>query len=114
MSVVTGNQPDGIPTWIDLGIPDLERAMAFYGALFGRDFEVGPPEAGRSTRCLLGGRRVAALVPNPDPQATTFEVADTDAVVARAAEGGGVPGPPRTSSTAAWPPSPTRSGPSSR
>jgi hypothetical protein len=29
MSVVTGNQPDGTPTWIDLGIPELERAMAF-------------------------------------------------------------------------------------
>ena len=28
MSLVTGNQPDGTPTWIDLGIPDLDRAMA--------------------------------------------------------------------------------------
>ena len=59
MSVVTENQPDGTPTWIDLGIPDLERAMAFYGALFGWEFEVGPPEMMRYTQCLLGGRRVA-------------------------------------------------------
>jgi uncharacterized protein len=29
MSLVTGNQPDGTPTWIDLAVPDLERAMAF-------------------------------------------------------------------------------------
>ena len=43
MSFVTENPPDGTPTWIDLGIPDLERAMAFYGALFGWEFEVGPP-----------------------------------------------------------------------
>ncbi len=27
MSLVTENQPDGTPTWIDLGIPDLDRAM---------------------------------------------------------------------------------------
>ncbi len=61
MSFVTENQPDGTPTWIDLGIPDLEGAMRFYGALFGWDFQVGPPETMRYTHCLLGGRRVAAL-----------------------------------------------------
>ena len=72
MSVVTENQPDGTPTWIDLGIPDLERAMAFYGAVFGWEFEVGPPETMRYTQCLLGGRRVAALAENPDPDATAF------------------------------------------
>lgn len=72
MSVVTANQPDGTPTWVDLGIPDLDRATAFYGALFGWDFEVGSPEAGHYTICLLRGRPAAALVPNHDPQATAF------------------------------------------
>ena len=66
MSLVTENQPDGTPTWIDLGIPDLDRAMAFYGALFGWEFDVGPPEFGRYTTCLLRGEPVAALMPNPD------------------------------------------------
>ena len=95
MSRVTGNQPDGTPTWIDLGIPDLERAMAFYGAVFGWDFEVGPPESGRYTQCLLGGRRVAALVPNPDPGAIAFwwnvylAAADCDATARRITEAGG-------------------------
>ena len=72
MSFVTENQPDGTPTWIDLGIPDLEPAMRFYGALFGWDFQVGPPETMRYTRCLLGGRPVAALAENPDPEASRF------------------------------------------
>ena len=27
MSYVTSNQPNGTPTWVDLGIPDLERAL---------------------------------------------------------------------------------------
>jgi predicted enzyme related to lactoylglutathione lyase len=69
--IVTGNQPDGTPTWVDLGIPDLDRAMAFYGSLFGWEFQVGPPDAPASA------------------WATTFEVADTDAVVERAVAGGG-------------------------
>jgi hypothetical protein len=30
---VTSDQPDGTPTWIDLAIPDLDRAVAFYPAL---------------------------------------------------------------------------------
>jgi hypothetical protein len=95
MSFVTENQPDGTPTWIDLGIPDLEGAMAFYGSLFGWDFEVGPPEQMRYTRCLLGGRVVAALAENPDPEATDFwwnpylATADCDATARRVAEAGG-------------------------
>jgi uncharacterized protein len=95
MSLVTENQPDGTPTWIDLGIPDLDRAMAFYGALFGWEFEVGPPERMRYTHCLLGGRRVAALAEHPDPQATAFwwsmylATGDCDATMRRVTDHGG-------------------------
>jgi hypothetical protein len=94
MAHVTRNQPDGTPTWIDLGIPDLERAMRFYGALFGWEFEVGPEEYGRYTTCLLDGRRAAALAPNPDPAATRFwwsvhlAADDVDATVIRAVDAG--------------------------
>ena len=63
MSYVTTNQPDGTPTWIDLGIPDLDRAKAFYGAVFGWEFDVGRTGAGRYTMCLLNGRPVAAIMP---------------------------------------------------
>jgi predicted enzyme related to lactoylglutathione lyase len=38
MSQVTQNQPLGTPTWIDLGIADLERAKDFYGSLFAWEF----------------------------------------------------------------------------
>jgi uncharacterized protein len=95
MSHVTQNQPEGTPTWIDLGIPDLERAMVFYGALFGWEFEIGPEEYGRYTMCLLDGRRAAALMPNPDPAATEFwwnvylATDDVDATIARSANAGG-------------------------
>jgi uncharacterized protein len=95
MSIVTENQPDGTPTWLDLGIPDLDRAMEFYGALFGWDFEVGPAEAGHYTTCRSGGLRVAALAETLDPGATKFwwnvylATADCDATVAAVRAAGG-------------------------
>jgi uncharacterized protein len=95
MSLVTENQPDGTPTWIDLAIPDLERAMGFYGALFGWEFQVGVPETMHYTHCLLGSRRVAALAQNPDPAATAFwwnlylATADCDVTAKRVTDAGG-------------------------
>jgi predicted enzyme related to lactoylglutathione lyase len=95
MSYVTANQPEGTPTWIDLGIPDLDRALEFYGAVFDWEFEVGPEEYGRYTLCLLDGRRAAGIAPNPDPNATEFwwnvylATDDCDAAAARVTAAGG-------------------------
>jgi len=95
MSHVNENQPDGTPTWIDLRVPDLERAMGFYGPLFGWEFEVGPAETGRSATCLLGGRRVAAIEQHPDPDAARrwwnvyLATADCDRTAERVSEAGG-------------------------
>src|SRR5688500_16339757 len=69
---VDTNQPLGTPTWIDLGVPDLDRALAFYGAVLGWEFDVGPEEYGRYTTCLLRGRRVAALSGQSEPGAGCF------------------------------------------
>ncbi|MGW7575831.1 VOC family protein [Streptomyces sp. NPDC054765] len=63
MSNVSSNQPLGTPTWIDLGVPDLDRAMEFYRALFGWEYEERSAATGPFTLCLLRGRRVAALRP---------------------------------------------------
>lgn len=95
MPELTTTQPPGTPTWIDLGIPDLDRAMDFYGTLFGWEFDVGPRETGHYTTCLLRGKPVAAMMPNPDPEATAFwwsvyfATADCDATSARAERAGG-------------------------
>ena len=95
MSDVTENQPDGTPTWIDLGVPDLDRAMAFYGSLFGWEFETGPAAAGHYTTCLLRGRRVAAIAQDPDPGATRrwwtvyLATADCDTTARRVTDAGG-------------------------
>jgi predicted enzyme related to lactoylglutathione lyase len=91
---VDTNQPLGTPTWIDLGVPDLDRALAFYGALFGWEFEIGPEEFGRYTMCRLRGRRVAAISAMFDPSARPFwnvylATDDCDGTAARAREAGG-------------------------
>jgi predicted enzyme related to lactoylglutathione lyase len=93
MSHVTENQPDGTPTWIDLGVPDLDRAMAFYGSLFGWEFDTAA--TGRSTTCLLHGHRVAAIAQDPDPHASRrwwnvyLATADCDATARRVTDAGG-------------------------
>jgi uncharacterized protein len=92
---VDTNQPLGTPTWIDLGVPDLDRAMEFYGAVFGWEFDVGPAEYGRYTSCLLRGRRVAALSAMYEPGAGCFwnvylATPDCDRTAERARAAGGV------------------------
>ena len=95
MSRIDSPQPLGTPTWIDLGIPDLDRAMEFYGAVFGWDFEVGPEETGRYTMCRRDGRAVAAIMPNQDPAASDFwwqvylATDDCDATAKRVTDAGG-------------------------
>jgi predicted enzyme related to lactoylglutathione lyase len=66
---LTESAPAGTPNWIDLGIPDLERAKDFYGALFGWDFQDYGAEAGHYHGCLLRGESVAGLMQLPEPAA---------------------------------------------
>jgi len=62
MSEKTSYQP-GQPMWVDLGSPDLDASIAFYGALFGWTAERGPEEFGGYTTFLLDGKKVAGLMP---------------------------------------------------
>jgi predicted enzyme related to lactoylglutathione lyase len=51
----------GTPCWVDLGTTDPEAARAFYAAVFGWDYDVGPPEAGEYTVATVRGKPVAGL-----------------------------------------------------
>jgi predicted enzyme related to lactoylglutathione lyase len=91
---VDTNQPLGTPTWIELGVPDLDRALEFYGAAFGWEFAGGPQQYGGFTFCLLRGRPVAAVFLSEDPTAPSAWVVhlatpDCDATVERARRAGG-------------------------
>jgi uncharacterized protein len=58
----------GVPCWIDTSQPDQEAAVAFYGGLFGWDFEnVMPPGAGgKYFIARLRGGDVAAVGGQPE------------------------------------------------
>ena len=88
------NYENGAPSWIDMGSPDLEKAKAFYGTLFGWSLQVGPPEAGGYTIAEIGGRTVAGLGPQMNPAAppswlTYVNVDDADATAAKVTGAGG-------------------------
>jgi predicted enzyme related to lactoylglutathione lyase len=83
--------PDGTFCWVDLGAADLAGAKAFYGGLFGWEFEAGPAgEHGGYTTCRLRGRDVAGLYEQVEGRApgwgSYISVSDVDRVTARAAE----------------------------
>jgi predicted enzyme related to lactoylglutathione lyase len=60
--------PQGVPCWIDTSQPDPEAAVAFYGGLFGWDFEdaMPPGSAGKYFIARLRGGDVAAVSSQPE------------------------------------------------
>jgi predicted enzyme related to lactoylglutathione lyase len=85
---------DGVPSWVDMGSPDLAQAKAFYGGLLGWDCPEGPPEAGGYSVCERRGKTVAGLGPqmNPDfPAAwmTYVNVDSADETIAKVKANGG-------------------------
>ncbi len=85
----------GTPCWVDLGTPDIEAAVAFYGGLFGWD--VPEPENAEQTggyrQAMLRGKPVAGMMPlmqegQPPAWSNYVSVADADATVAKAKQAG--------------------------
>jgi predicted enzyme related to lactoylglutathione lyase len=66
----------GVPCWVDTSQPDPEKAVEFYGGLFGWEFEdVMPPEApGKYFMGRIRGGDVAAVgsIPEGAPQMATW------------------------------------------
>ncbi|GAA3977968.1 VOC family protein [Actinomadura viridis] len=94
MTHMTTNAPTGTPNWLDLGIPDMERAKEFYGALFGWEFQDYGAEMGHYHSCLLRGEPVAGMMPNPEAGAkywwgVYFATDDCDGTVKRVTDSGG-------------------------
>jgi predicted enzyme related to lactoylglutathione lyase len=79
--------PEGTPCWIDLAVDDRERAIAFYGGLFGWEVD-------EDGTCRVDGRRVAGIGAKQRPDQptawTTYLAADdVDEVASRITEAGG-------------------------
>src|SRR4051812_28572686 len=87
----------GVPCWIDTNQPDPEAAVAFYGDLFGWEFEdVYPPESpGRYYVAFMRGGEVAAVgsqregAPRDTAWNTYVWVADADETAAKVRAAGG-------------------------
>lgn len=62
---------NGVPSWVDMGSADVDKAKAFYSGLFGWDCPEGDPEAGGYSVCTLRGKTVAGLSPSMDPNMPT-------------------------------------------
>ncbi|GAA2541025.1 VOC family protein [Pseudonocardia hydrocarbonoxydans] len=85
--------PAGTPCWVDLAVPDLPAATAFYGAVLGWEFVDTGEEFGHYTLAQVGGRSAAAIAPvQPgQPSGSTLYLAsdDVDATAKLVAEHGG-------------------------
>jgi predicted enzyme related to lactoylglutathione lyase len=72
--------PNGTPCWVDLGIPDIEAAKAFYAPVLGWTFSGGGPDVGGYTNCEVGGLQAAGLgplmAPDEQPRWTTYFATD--------------------------------------
>jgi hypothetical protein len=87
----------GVPCWVDTSQPDPEVAIAFYGGLFGWDFEdaMPPGSAGKYFIARLRGGDVAAVGSQPQgaPRRAVWNtyvwVESADAVVSKVIGAGG-------------------------
>jgi predicted enzyme related to lactoylglutathione lyase len=81
--------PDGTFCWVDLGTNDAPGAKAFYGGLFGWEFDDLPTgEKGTYSTCRLEGRAVAGLYDRAETPAwgSYISVDDVDRATGRARE----------------------------
>jgi predicted enzyme related to lactoylglutathione lyase len=64
----TNGVAPGTPSWIDLGSPDVDASVEFYGGLFGWTADPGSPEFGGYRMLRNKGKQVAGVGPLMNPQ----------------------------------------------
>jgi predicted enzyme related to lactoylglutathione lyase len=86
----------GTPSWVDLGTPDIEAAIEFYGGLFGWDVpeSENAEQTGGYRQAMLRGKPVAGMMPlmqegQPPAWSSYISVEDADATMAKVKEAGG-------------------------
>jgi predicted enzyme related to lactoylglutathione lyase len=93
MPEISEYQP-GTPSWVDLGSPDLDRSIEFYGSLFGWEASRGGEEAGGYTMFVQDGKNICGLGPlfnegQPPAWSTYVSVEDADKTAELVQAGGG-------------------------
>jgi uncharacterized protein len=92
--MLTTNYVPGAPVWADLAVPDVDAAAAFYGAIFGWQFQSAGPDAGGYGMFTLGGKTVGAVGPLAEQGASPawtlyFHTFDADAAAKAVEQAGG-------------------------
>ncbi|MGM1064526.1 VOC family protein [Saccharothrix sp. Mg75] len=92
--MLTTNYVPGVPSWVDLGSPDVTRSAGHYRGVFGWTFHPLGPSEGEYGVFRHDGRTVAAVGPLPEHGARSawtvyFHTADADATARAVAEAGG-------------------------
>lgn len=85
---------NGAPNWLDVGTPDIDGALSFYGGLFGWQFQSAGPDAGGYGFFQLSGRTAAggmqATAEQGPPSWTVyFQSPDAEATAKSAEQAGG-------------------------
>ena len=90
------NYSPGTPCWVDLGSPDLEASVDFYGALFGWDVpeSENSQQTGGYRQAMKDGKPVAGMMPlmqegQPPAWSTYVSVDDAEATAAKVTDAGG-------------------------
>ncbi|MDP1819752.1 MAG: VOC family protein [Acidimicrobiales bacterium] len=83
----------GTPSWVDMGTPDVQAAVAFYMGLFGWEAPEADEATGGYVLLTLQGRAVAGIGPQQDPGmpywTTYISVSDADATAGFVEAAGG-------------------------
>ncbi|MFI0469555.1 VOC family protein [Saccharopolyspora sp. 5N102] len=84
----------GSPCWLDLGVPDVDAAAAFYGSVFGWELQSFGPDAGGYGLFRLDGKTVGAVGRLTEEGARPawmiyFKTADADATAQAVQQSGG-------------------------
>ncbi|MEV3859044.1 VOC family protein [Streptomyces sp. NPDC050095] len=92
--MITTDFVNGAPIWMDLGTPDLDGAIAFYGGVFGWQFQPGGPETGGYGMFQIDGKSVGGgmtVTPDQGGPAWTvyFQSGDADATAKAVEQAGG-------------------------
>lgn len=67
MPIRTEPWPAGTPCWLDIGVPDMNAAQEFYGAIMGWDFDDKGPEFGNYVIASRNGADAAGIGPQQSP-----------------------------------------------
>lgn len=94
MSIRTDPWPAGTPCWVDVTVPDVAAATAFYGPVMGWTFVDTGEEFGHYTLAQVKGNNAAAISPQQQegqPSIWTVYIAsrDVDATAKLVADNGG-------------------------